>query len=757
MKKFAWHIVLFSIILLLYFIGISLAALPIKLQIRQNTANLLVDGNKIPIPEDAANPIRIVLENQDPLLAHEIQIDGSDSINNGNYDPSYFKSFSKSFYYSLSEWMRGGKMYNRWQDLRVLNTATSKELYSNKRPQRGSPIILSGISDFTDIQISLFYPEAQTGLQFITGQNTSYALSLNRNDRSLKVIRVSQEGKSAQTIYQTFFPRIPWPFLGENLLSLARILLAGWIISIVCLLAVYITKPLISRFFISTKKIFFPNSFFIVMILLIMSFAYTVFIAIYEYQGMPHILDALAYYTQAKIFASGRLSAPTFAGSFWVASPFMTVYNNHSFMVFSPGTSIMLALGILIRAPWIIEPILGTLALLGIYLLAKDWFGRRTAYLSLILAIFSPFYSFLAASYLSHTVSLFFLVYMSYFWQIFCRKAVSGTIKYRFLFLSAIFLGFAFLTREIATLVVGGICFAGIFLIHFQKLAQRKQIIPILLWYSIIFGFFIFLYLLYNQLQTGNMWVIPRLLANSTDKIGFGKNIGFYGEHTVAAGLLILDQLLTSLQIELYGWPFAATLAFLVLPFLLQKANAHDYLSATIIIALFAIHGAFYYHSIAFGPRHLYEALPFFVFLTARGIIVLAYWLLNLMKRRETIFAWPVMVLVTILMFGNLLYYTPRHLQLYYHFTGLPNYLKFDSAAVYQNKLQNAVVLTESWSFFYQVLAALNDPMGEGDVLFAYAPSKEAINQLRGSYPTRNFYWLNVSTEGKITYSLYKL
>ncbi len=771
MKKIIIFTSVFIFILILYSIGVSFAAIHFKLEIRQNNARLLIDGNTIPLPFDAASTTQLFLEKPDPL-AHEFQIDGSDSITNHNYEAAYFQSLSNSFYYKLSDWMRGGSAYNKWQDLRVFNAETHKEIYYAQSPATDSPITLPEISKFTDIQISLFYPVKEISLQFITNNKTSYKVSLNRNDRTLKVF-ASIPDREDQNIYQTYFPRDPGPFLGENLISLARILLVSFLLCLGCLLAAYIGRPIVSHVFNTNHLGKYTNRLLrkssqlftvFVIILLMASLIYTLFISVYEFQSMPHILDELAYYSQAKIFALGQLSLPATPEYIWLRSPFMVMHDNHWFMIFPPGTSLILALGMLIHMPWIVTPVLGVASLFGIYLLAKEWFGRPTGILALGLVAFSPFYSFQAASYLSHTVCLFFLVFMSYFWQVFCRKAKSGEILYRYIILSAACLGFAFLTRELAAIVIGGICAVGIFLIHFfpvikksthsnaSLVISKKKLIRIVGIYTIIFFFFVFLYLLYNHLQTGNMFLTPKVLHSSSDIYGFGKNIGHFGEHTVAAGLVSLDQLMTSIQFELFGWPYAFTLGFIAIPFLLQKANRFDYLCLIIAIMTFVTQIPFYYHGIAIGPRHLFEVLPFLVFLTARGIIVLNNWVISTVKLKQIKLAWPVILLVAIFLLYNLVYYTPRHLQLYYHFLELPNYSKLDTTPVYNNKLQNAIVLTQDWNLFYHILAAMNDPKGQSNVLFAYAPSQVAIAQMRSAYPTRKFYWLNVSSEGKVTY-----
>jgi hypothetical protein len=59
-------------------------------------------------------------------------------------------------------------------------------------------------------------------------------------------------------------------------------------------------------------------------------------------------------------------------------------------------------------APWIVEPLLGTLALWSVHRLGNLLYNGPTGLLALILGALSGFYIYLAASYLSHAVALFF-------------------------------------------------------------------------------------------------------------------------------------------------------------------------------------------------------------------------------------------------------------------------------------------------------------------------------------------------------------
>jgi hypothetical protein len=128
----------------------------------------------------------------------------------------------------------------------------------------------------------------------------------------------------------------------------------------------------------------------------------------------------------------------------------------------------------------------------------------------------------------------------------------------------------------------------------------------------------------FNTLLTGSPWMTPRLLFFAGDHWGFGPGVGFYGQHTVAAGFVNLDELLTILAIDLFGWPFYLTFVFLLMPFLTRWAVVADWvllLAASIMVGAYI---GYFYHGIYLGPRYLFETLPFLLILTARGILTLA-------------------------------------------------------------------------------------------------------------------------------------
>jgi len=419
-------------------------------------------------------------------------------------------------------------------------------------------------------------------------------------------------------------------------------------------------------------------------------------------------------------------------------------------------TPLLLAVGVVLHAPWLVEPLLGTLALWGIFRLGRYFYSGAVAWLAVLLGALSPFYTYLAASYMSHTMALFFAVY-------FLLLLVRYTHGWRWydLALAAIFAVGLLLTREFSAALIGVVATA--YLLGGQWRTLRRYAATLwpafFLAFSIVMGG-LALYLLYNLLQTGRPTVSPRMLFFPGDRYGFGQGIGFYGQHTFAAGLLILDQLLSILLIDLYGWPFYLTLALLPLTFLRRDTGTRWDIFCLLLLALLC--GAqvgYFYHGIYLGPRYLFETLPFLLLLTARGVTGLATTLTRVgrlfgaVRPTRPLAMGVAGLLLLALIACNLFYYSPRQAQLYQGYTGLPASMKVDAQELYAFHPRQAVVLTDNWFIYNYILWPLNDPGLRGETLYAYLASPETLQQLHAAYPDRTFYLAHVAPNGTVTYA----
>jgi hypothetical protein len=270
-----------------------------------------------------------------------------------------------------------------------------------------------------------------------------------------------------------------------------------------------------------------------------------------------------------------------------------------------------------------------------------------------------------------------------------------------------------------------------------------------------------------NASLTGDPNVTPRQLFFPGDHWGFGQGVGFYGQHTLAAGLVNVHELLTILAIDLFGWPFYLTLAFLVIPFLVWRAHPADWLMAVGILVITGAFVGYFYHGIYLGPRYLFESLPFLLILTARGIFTLGEASMEVRSRamdflrgmefeRTRRIARPVSLvtigLVLVLVACNLFYFLPRQMTLYQNFTGLPAGELVNTELFNHPPVHHAIVVTDNYQLYGYTLFSLNDPYFRGDVLYAWASDATDYKELQLAFPGRKLYRLNIGANGSVSF-----
>lgn len=762
----------FTLALLLALQGAAFAAtrIPVEITVSGTDARFSVDGRvlRLALP---ATPTQVVFVPGSPLL-REYQIDGTDDTNNFTEDASYVLRMADQPYFRFQNWMRDSASYSTWYGVTARSAessppAASARVDSNSvRLPAGQRVIVSG---------SLMRLEMPAEVLVVCGADPCAQLTINRNDRVVQTTVLLPGGVSAGQS-STFFPVGALPFAAEVAYLLAHVAL--WSLAMLGILIALQSALSIAVVVLRRQMPLFDgqagaasgrdgSSWFWrprgrdwdrpALVVITCSFLFTCFIALAQYQAQPHILDASAYVMQAKIFASGRLAAPVPANLSAFQGPFMVAHNGRWFAQYPPGTSLLLAAGFLLNVPWVVEPLLGALALWGIYRLGCAWFGRATALLAVLLGALSPFFSYLVASYLSHAPALFFEVFFLLFLTAYTRRR-----RTRDLIFAAACWGGLLLTREFSAALVGLWATAYIAATQWRRLWEyRSRLARDALLALTVALAGCALYLLYNRAQTGSALTTPRVLFSPADHPGFGKGIGFYGQHTVAAGFVNLDELLTSLSIDLFGWPFDLTLAFIPLAFLAGRARPRWELFCATTAALLALaQMTYFYHGIYLGPRYLFETLPFLLLLSARGITNLPpalVWAGRQLMPDGFASVRAAARLLTLTCVGalvlcNLVYYLPRQLSLHQNFSGLAVAQPVDVGAIYRLHPTNAVVVTSDWYVYSYVVWPLNAPSLSGSTLYAYATSPGAVSTLRGEYPGRRFYQLVIGVDGAVRF-----
>jgi hypothetical protein len=802
---FARRVALYTILFLGLLLADALcsrASLPVAIT-RDASGLTIRAGNVTRHIATSARMLAVTLPQRDPVV-HEYQLDGTDSTNNYTLDPAYLHSVSGTLYYRFYAWMRGLDNLSRWRDLCVAAASQPPHCAASPPLAGYTRLIPDGASQ--RVIVALQQPETPAILEIVLSDGDVVTLTIDRNDHVITITQSPADQPGPPAI-RAFYPTDPgdtWPLAAMTLDLLIRVLL--W--SLALLGIVWVIEAAIGWLWRRAPRLgraLSPGPLFSAekrgkrdaparagglrgrtplaadlsarssaawarltaaihpagLALIAASFAFTIWIALAQYHAQPHIYDASAYLFGAKIFASGRLYAPAPAASSQFPGPFMALVQGRWFTQYEPGASATLAVGVLLGVPWLVEPLMGALALLGMGLTLRRLYDRRVATLAVALGAMSPFYLWLTASYLSHTIALCYLVWGLWALTRFAQGGRGWNLP-----LAAALWALAMLCRDTAALF-GAASVAGLAWVAWRErwpVFQRDWTAP-LAWTTIPIAAYLSLYLDYNAILTGRPPLTPRKLYYPADHWGFGQGVGFYGQHTLAAGFITVHELLTSLAISLYGWPFYLTLAFIPLPFLARRARPADaFLLGGAALMVFAFLG-FYYHGIYLGPRYLFEALPFFLGLTARGIIVI--WEVGLRARSFSprpmgegpgvrARALPPLAAPALLL-GLLacaaLYYFPRQLALHANFTGMGAGTHIQTATLSDPPVHHAIIITNDSQLYGYTLFGLNDPLLRDDILYAYATGPSGYAALHRAYPDRGLYLLSFNKQGQPRYT----
>ncbi len=324
-------------------------------------------------------------------------------------------------------------------------------------------------------------------------------------------------------------------------------------------------------------------------------------------------LDTTSYFIQARIFAEGHLNVP----SHELVEFFQTGYcinNGKYFSKYPPGWPAILSLGILLKLPWIVNPVLTYLSLGVIYMLGSSLYDHETAWITTIFTGFSPLVIWGSSSYFSEPASLLFSVLFFY-------AAVRSLESPNPVFpvLAGSCLGIAFLVRPYSAVAIA----FPMSVYWLVKLVQR----PRLIWRGVLL-FIAFLplfalYFVYNYYQTGSPLLSPFEYYNPFDKPGFGlRSNDTFIKPSYFGPLSALKNLMVGLiGLNWYGLPL---LFLFVLPAVIGRRRKGDLLLCFTTINIIVFHFFYFFRS---GGRYYYPALFAVFLLAARGVVELGQFL----------------------------------------------------------------------------------------------------------------------------------
>ena len=327
------------------------------------------------------------------------------------------------------------------------------------------------------------------------------------------------------------------------------------------------------------------------------------------FDGVPGFLDSCIYMFQARLFAHGMLSAPIPPEPQFFETVHVTL-SNKWYTMYPPGYPAILALGVIFRISWLVNPLLGALTIVCIYLLAKELYGDSIAKLSAILACASSFFLFMSSEFASHTSTLFFITFafLSFVWLVKKKRPLLSAV------VCGICLGIALLCRPYTTV---WICVP----LGIASIVARKE----LSLRHILIGFIpiivaCFAFLAYNYATTGNPLLFGYIAVHGKKHYpGFHKALWSSEFHTITQGVKYVFSNLNALSYYLFEWPMSS-LFFVCLFLAYGKKKFWEWLLVGWISALLVGHFFYFFNKLDFGPRFVYESLPALILLTSRGL-----------------------------------------------------------------------------------------------------------------------------------------
>ena len=456
--------------------------------------------------------------------------------------------------------------------------------------------------------------------------------------------------------------------------------------------------------------------------------------------------DEAAYLFQARTFAAGLLVAPPLPPGVGSGFEYYLIDSTPAgwFATTAPGWPAVLAVGVVAGAPWIVNPVLGGLAVFLSHRFVERCTDRANANVVALLMATSPWFLGTSASFMTHALSqaliagawLSLLIVRSK--QQEGKRFAGGALA----LLAGLLLGWLFLTRSLEGVVIG--VMTGIWLVWAVGLAGWRMIalfsVGCLLTGTLLF--------VYNFALTGNPLVMPleaylnRSWVSGRNGFGFGPEMGppagswggldLWTGHSPLEGLIITVSALPSLNMELLGWPIGS-LVLIYVYLLWGKWSSFSRGVGSVLAAVVLIHFFYWFNAIFYvGPRYWYAAsLPIFI-LSALGLFAAIRQLEDLGVR--TAFERVMSGVVLLSIFTTMLFLPWRGVEKYSARTATTHAIERLAASP---QLRNSVVFLDEDVFNSSVM--LVDPLLHGDgPIFVRDRGPDANRQVMAAFPGRH-------------------
>lgn len=404
--------------------------------------------------------------------------------------------------------------------------------------------------------------------------------------------------------------------------------------------------------------------------------------------GIPHMPDSAAYYRHAILLTHGKLYQSNFTMVPRDAFMLMGFFerNDIIFNMYPHFWPFLIAIFIKLHAPSLLNPLLSTLSLLLIFLIARKLFDEKTAFIAAFLYCISPFVILMAGEYMMHTAAQFFLLASFY-----CILRYMEENRVWVALLAGLSLGYAFALRPLTT--VGVFLPVGLYCLFFyRKNVLKWKSLWFVLGFAVLFG----LLFLDNHLMTGEFTKLSHPTAIYRD------SRALVSPFNIPTGLNETDSTLAFLSpIIFYSFIPHIILAFAAIPLIVSRRK-QDFLCLAIFLSLVAFYAMTYTHGIhGYGPRYYFEAFFALFILAAQGVV----WVANQFTGRKRQIVIGIFILLAVYNGYGLVKILPLYEN--YNFIRTDMYEKLKAL-----DLENSIlIIGKTWDWFEDgVTAVFYDP-----------------------------------------------
>ena len=259
-------------------------------------------------------------------------------------------------------------------------------------------------------------------------------------------------------------------------------------------------------FFVEKRYLIFP----------FLGFLFPALIAVFVFDTIPHVIDASHFLWTARVFIeTGHFHLPESELYEYYQNTFNVHINGRFFSLFLPGFSLLLVPFELLGISQLFTPLCNGIAVLLLGKIADRQFDAKTSFFAMFFALFSSFYLFMGASYMTHPLNLMLTLLTVYLVMI-------SENRKSFLILAGLATAWTLFIRPQNAFFV----YTGVLLLMFSKKMKFRSAVI----FTIPFIFIGFLLMFYNYFYTGNPMLFPqdvyffiREPYKFCHRMGFGK------------------------------------------------------------------------------------------------------------------------------------------------------------------------------------------------------------------------------------------